>query len=263
MFASRPRRLALLFALAVPVAVPSAAGAATLQVDFPSPDIVEAQPTPLHIVASGRPRVDLIRIVAKPLTPGADSSRGPLFDQSDRLFDTNDDINELTTAAVFDRAGRWLVCGWAGGLFDDARAEQVLQVAVRPPHARIAVQAPARARVDRSVRVSFAFDVEVPRRLLYSVVRGTRCGRGADVARARRARVTAVPDAIVASGWRSVGVRFPGPGRWRVCAYVQRNAGPGEANAVAGADVSAGRGVPRRAPQRGRHVARAGAEFGR
>jgi hypothetical protein len=234
-----PRRLALLIALAVPVAAPPVAGAATLQVDFPSPDVVEAKPTPMHVVASADPYLILTRIVAKPLTPEADCSRGPRFDPSPSLFDSNADIADLTTAVVFDRAGRWLVCGWAGGgPFEATWAEQIVQVVVRPPHARVAVEAPARARAGRSVRVSFDFDVEVPRRLLYAAVRGGHCGRGADAARAQRSRVLALPDPIAATGRGAATVRLPSPGRWRVCAYVQRDRGPGEANAVAGADVT-------------------------
>jgi hypothetical protein len=62
--------------------------------------------------------------------------------------------------------------------------------------------------------VSFAFDVESPRRLLYGLVRGGRCGLGGDAARAQKAFVDELPGPIADRGARSVQVRFRRPGRW-------------------------------------------------
>jgi hypothetical protein len=253
MLTSLPRRLALILALAVPLAAPSIASATTLDVGFPSPDIVEGQPTPMRVASSADPFLLFTRIVAKPLTPEADCSRGPLFDHSPRLLDTNDDSVNVTTSVVFARAGTWLVCAWAGTA-PAIYAEQALTVSVRPPHARVAVGAPRRARPGRSVRVSFAFDVESPRRLLYGLVRRGRCGLGADAARAQKAFVEQLRSPIAGSGAGSATIRFRRPGHWRVCAYVQRDAGPGAANAVAGADITVSRAAWRQA---------GGGEFGR
>jgi hypothetical protein len=252
MLTSLARRAAPLLVVAgLALALPSVAAATTLAVDFPGPEIVEGLPAPLHVAASAEPSLLFTRVVAKPLTPEANCSRGPVFDFSRRLLDMTDDVVDVTTAVVFPRPGPWLVCAWAGTA--PARyAEQSVHVVVRPPHATVSVRAPRRVRGGGSARIVVEYAVEARRRLLVGAVRGSRCGRGADAARALGARVRALAGPIAGSALRSVAVPLPAPGRWRVCAYVQRDAGPGVANAVAGADVSIG------TPDR-----RARGEFGR
>jgi hypothetical protein len=222
--------------IAVALALPSAASADSVEVDFPEAEIVEGVPAAMHVAASA----DLFtRVVAKPLSPDADCSAGPIFDFSQRLFDSNEDVVDLTTSVVLPRSGRWLVCAWAGTA--PARyAEQALQVLVRAPRATVRIHAPRRVSPGAWARVAVDYDVESPRRLLYAAVRGGRCGLGADAARALGARVRTLPGAIAGAGRASVSVPVPARGRWRVCAYVQRDAGPGAANAVAGSNVSVG-----------------------
>lgn len=236
MFTSLARRaLAPIVVTGAVLTLPSVAAATTLRVDFPAADIVEGVPAPLHVAASAEPFLLFTRVVAKPLTPEANCSRGPVFDQSPRLLDTNDDVVDLTTAVVFPRSGPWRVCAWAGTA-PAIYAEQSVDVVVRPPHATVTVRAPRRLPPGARAQVVVGYDVEAPRRLLIGAVRGSRCGAGADAARAVGARVRALPGRIAGSGTRTVALRMPARGRWRVCAYIQRDAGPGTANAVA-ADV--------------------------
>jgi hypothetical protein len=265
MVTSLPRRLALLVVLAIPLAAPSAAGATMLNIDFPSTDVVEGVPTPMHVVAAGNPRLWSTSVTARPFTPNGRCPAGLDFYSQDLLV-TFADFVDVTTAAVFDHAGAWLICGRATVFDEEPSADQGLVVSVRPPHAHVAVRAPRRVAPGRSARVKLEFGVEAPRRLLYAAVRGGRCGLGADAATAQGANVVLLPGAVADGGARAVTVRFPRPGRWRVCAYVQRDDGPGAANAVAGADVSVGRSRPRAAtgpPDRGPRTPASGGEFGR
>jgi hypothetical protein len=124
---------------------------AALSVDIPAADIVEGAPTPPHVAASADPFLLFTRVVAKPLIPGADCSRGPVFDRSRRLLDTNADVVDLTTSVVFERSGAWVVCAWAGTA-PAAYAWQALDVFVRPPHATVAVTAPSSAPAGAPVR---------------------------------------------------------------------------------------------------------------
>src|SRR3954468_19514012 len=115
MLTSFARRLTTLIVVAgLTLGLPAAAGATALHVDIPAPEIVEGVPAPLDVAASADPFLLFTRVVAKPLTPEADCSRGPIFDQSPRLFGTNDTIVDVTTSVVFPRSGWWRVCAWAG-----------------------------------------------------------------------------------------------------------------------------------------------------
>jgi hypothetical protein len=238
----RARAIAAL-ALAALLTLAAAAQASTIQLILDG-DYAQDRPGTVRVTGlSTTGTWDAALVVrTKPLAEGSGCALDADADIGERVlwgqaaagwFDTADTV-------TFQAAGPWLLCAWAQSYdtYDTlGNAATSAVVDVREPNLGLRVTGAGRVQAGHSARYRFRFFAEVPRRLEWDVVRGTRCGHSDLQARALTALAQTGEFDVAGSGTEAVAARFDSPGRYRVCGFLQRSSLDGQAQLVASRSV--------------------------
>lgn len=186
----------------------------------------------------------------------------PLAAGAGCALDADDDIGErvlwgqaaagwfdAADTATFPAAGSWLVCAWAQSYdsFDTtANASTSAIVGVRQPNLGLRVTGAARVQAGHAARYRLRYYVEVPRRLLWDVVSGNRCGHSDRQASPFVSFAQSGEFDVAGAGTEAITARFDRPGSYRICGFLERDYLDGQAQLVAWRSVRVVRPRPRR-----------------